>query len=548
MKIEVFNKTLEFNKPVSLLEILNIEKIEKTKYICAKVNKRLRELTYIVEHDCEVEFLDLTSRDSMNIYQASLRFLFVMAAKELFPNSNIVFNYSISRSLYIDLTNIDVLLNQNILNLIENKMKELVELDIPIIKREISKLEASEMYNKKGLNFKTKIFKYRAEETVNYYECNGYENYMFSYMVPSTKFISKFKLSLYSPGIILQYPRAELNGQIPEFVNEMVFGRVLKEATKWGKITNSSVLYTLNETIEENKWKELISICETRHNYMLAELGDAIRKDIDSIKLIAIAGPSSSGKTTFCKRLRIELLSKGIKPVMISIDDYYKPKSDAPEDEFGNRDVESIYALDLALFNDNIYRLIQGEEVTLPKFDFTTGKRLTGKTIRIDDNQPIMIEGIHALNDILTPSIPGSQKYKIYIAPQSQIHIDEHNPISMSDIRLIRRIVRDARERNSPAELTLSMWPSVRRGEFKWIYPYQDQANYVFNSELTYELAVMKKYALKNLKEISINDEHYITANRILKFLKYIIDIDDKWVPCNSILREFIGESIFNDK
>jgi uridine kinase len=287
-------------------------------------------------------------------------------------------------------------------------------------------------------------------------------------------------------------------------------------------------------------------MCETKHNHQLSELGDLIQSNIDSIRLIGIAGPSSSGKTTFSNRLRVELMSRGIKPVMISIDDYYLGKHLAPKGEDGQPDLEHIDALDVALFNHDMLALVEGQTVTLPKFNFKSGKREQGKTIGLDHDTPIIIEGIHALNEKLTQSIPKHQKFQIYIAPQTQLHIDDHNPISITELRLLRRIVRDQKYRNASAIDTMNMWPSVRRGEFKWIYPFQREANYTFNSELTYELAVLKKHAVAQLQAIPRDNKHFITANRLLKFLKYFDNIDDEIVPCNSLLREFIGGSSFH--
>ena len=280
---------------------------------------------------------------------------------------------------------------------------------------------------------------------------------------------------------------------------------------------------------------------------MLCELGNIIETNIDDVRLICIAGPSSSGKTTFANRLRTELLGRGIKPIRISIDDYYLPRAQAPKDEDGNPDLESIYALDIELFNQNMSDLINGETVQLPKFDFQLGKRVEGRTLQVGPNEPIIIEGIHALNDTLTPSIPRHQKFKIFIAPQAQINLDNHNPISLTDLRLLRRLVRDKKFRNAPAELTFAMWPSVRKGEFTWIYDTQEGADFVFNSLLSYELCVMKKYALPLLQAIDRDSEYFPLANRLIKFLKYFSDMDDKWVPCNSLLREFIGDSCYQD-
>ena len=280
---------------------------------------------------------------------------------------------------------------------------------------------------------------------------------------------------------------------------------------------------------------------------MLAEIGEKIASDKNNIRLIAIAGPSSSGKTTFSNRLRIELLSKGIKPVMISMDDYYIDRDKIPLNENGELDLEDINTLDIELFNEHMFALINGEEVEIPRFDFKLAKRVKGHKLKIEPNQPIIIEGIHALNEQMSSLIPKHQKFKIFISPQIQINMDNHTPMSTTDLRLIRRIVRDNQFRNSPAKQTMSMWSSVRRGEFKWIYPNQEGADYVYNSELTYELCVLKKYAIPLLKEIGVEDEYYITANRLLKYLKYFTEIEEVAIPCNSLLREFIGGSCFYD-
>ena len=363
-----------------------------------------------------------------------------------------------------------------------------------------------------------------------------------------TSYIKDYKFKLYAPGFIVQYPRAEKGGIIPEFEDAPTFSNALREANNWGKICKGSYVSQMNSLIEEQKELEFINLCETKHNDQLAELGLKIKQNIDSIRLIAIAGPSSSGKTTFTNRLRIELMARGITPLMISIDDYYLGRDEAPKDIDGKPDLEHLLALDIEYFNAQMFALINGEEVTLPVFNFQTGKREAGKTVQIGPNTPILIEGIHALNDDLTPSIPSHQKFKIYIAPQAQLHLDDHNPISITEIRLLRRLVRDKKFRNSKAEETLEMWPSVRRGEFRWIYKNQEGVNYVFNSELTYELCVLKKYALPMLEEIDNESPYFIQANRLVKFLKYFKDIDDEWIPCNSILREFIGGSSFYRK
>ena len=544
MKVTMFNQTKEVPQGTRLIDLL--EENEKKKYICANVNNRLRELDYIVSEDSEVVFLDKTNSDAMLIYQNSIRYLFAMAVNRLYKKVKVVFNNSVSRAIFANISGINGPVNIKELTKIENEMRELIKQDLPIKRYSTTIEEAKKIYNNLGYYDKSNTLEYRPEPTVHMYKCDNYLNYMFGYMVPSTGYLDDFKLRLYFPGLLIQYPRAELGGIIPDFTDEKVFSKALKESNEWGNITKASSIWQMNKIIENGQEREFINLCETKHNNMLAELGHAIKKDPE-IRLIAIAGPSSSGKTTFCNRLRVELLSRGLKPVMISLDNYYKNISDVPLTEKGEPDLEHIEALDIEQFDSDMVRLIQGEEVQLPVYNFHTKKREPGEIVKVEKGQPIMIEGIHALNDRLTPSIPSTQKFKIYIAPQAQYHIDSQNPISMTDIRLIRRLVRDYKYRNASAEETLSMWENVRKGEFTWIYPTQSEANFVYNSELSYELCVMKKYAMKVLQDVKPDSRYYITANRLLKFLKYFKDIDDKWVPCNSILREFIGGSIFYD-
>lgn len=542
MKIKLNNKLIEVDKKVRISELIEGDKYQ---YQAARVNNRIRELDYVIDGDCEIQLLTLTDSEAMTLYQATLRYLVVMATKRVFPKARIIFNYSISRSIFASISNINHPFLQEDLDLIKKELEAIIAADIPIKRSSISKEEANRYYNEIGYKDKAKILAYRKESTVHVYECADYKNYMFGYMLPSTGYIKKYQLKLYAPGFIIQYPRSENKGEIPPFEDEKVFQNALREANRWGNITTASYIYQMNELIENKKALEFINICETRHNNQLAELGEKIAREIDRIRLICVAGPSSSGKTTFTNRLRIELKSLGISPLMISVDNFYNQGHLAPKDEDGKPDFEHIDALDRKLFNDVLYQLINGEEVRLPYYDFKTLKRTFGEPIKLGKHQPIMIEGIHALNDDLTPSIDNEMKFRVYIAPQAQLHIDDHNPISLSDIRLIRRIVRDAQTRNSSCEQTMEMWPSVRRGEFKWIYPYQSNADYVFNSELSYELCVMKKHVLPLLEAVQTTSPYYIQANRLVKFLKYFEDITDKWIPCNSILREFIGGSIF---
>ena len=542
MKITINGQIIDRKEPCRISELFENKDY---KYMAANVNNRLRELDYIVKDDANIQLLDLTDSSVTRIYQSTLRYVVLMACKNVFPKANIVFNYSVSRAIFASVSNLGHPFLQSDLDKISNEINKIVEKNYPIKRYSVSKDEAKKYYSSEGYLDKVKILKYRKEDTVHMYECNGYKNYMFGYMLQSTGFLKIFELKLYTPGFLITYPRSECDGEIPKFRDERVFRNTLKEANRWSDISKASSIASINEKIESNNALEFINICEAKHNRQLCELGNKIEENIENIKLIAVAGPSSSGKTTFTNRLRIELKSRGIDPLMISIDNFYLPPEKCPKDKNGNYDFEHIDALDRKLFNDILVKLVQGEEVQLPVYDFKTKERYLEPPVKLKKLQPILIEGIHALNDDLSPSISNEYKFKIYIAPITQLRIDNHNPISISDIRLVRRMVRDYQYRNTDCERTLATWQSVRNGEFRWIYPFQNNADYVFNSELSYELCIMAPIAMKLLEDVKSDSPNFITANRLLKFLKYFIPITDKWIPCNSIIREFIGNSIF---
>lgn len=546
-KVVLNNKEIELNEKTPILDLIDEDK--KKNYFAAKVNNRLRELTYELCFDSTVELLDKTSADAIKVYETTLRYIIAMAFHNVYPDYQIRISYNISRSLLVSILSPNhTYADQEMISTIRNEINRIVDADYPFKRVTMTKEEARAFYStQKYSQDKIDILNYRPTKQCHFQECNGYLNYMYGYVTPSTGYIKDFKLFAYDRQIVIQYPRYEAGGIIPPFDDAPTFSKVLKQSHKWAKICNAELVAKMNDHITNDTAVDFINMCETNHNDMLAELGEIISKDIDNIRLICIAGPSSSGKTTFSNRLKIELMSRGIKPLRISLDMYYKKRELCPVDENGEYDFEDIEALDLELFNKQMQDLIDEKEVALPKFDFETGEITFNNKVKIDATTPIIIEGIHALNDRLTYSIPKHQKFKIYIAPQFQINLDNDNPISYTDIRLLRRIVRDRRTRGTSAEATLSMWPSVRRGEFKWIYPHQEGCNYVYNSALTYELCIMKKYALPALMEITPDSPNYITANRLIKFLKHIKDMDETWVPCNSLLREFIGGSCFTD-
>lgn len=548
IRIKFNDKELNVESGTRVLDL--IEKDKRKDLVVCQVGAQVKELRYALSEKndgMQIQLLDLNNIEAGKAYEASLRFVIAMAFYNLFPDVKIRFTYNVSRSIFCQ-ANKKFNMSRAV-EAIKSEVKRLIDQDLTIERVTVTIDEAKEIYTKYNLQDKIEILKYRPENTVHLYKCGDYYNYMSSYMVPSTGCIHNYTITPYSPGIIIQYPRYELDARIPEFEEEATYGRTLQKAIKWAEKTKLQTIPDINRKIEEGNVLEFVQMCETRHNEQLTYLGDAIESDIENIRLVAIAGPSSSGKTTFCNRLRIELLARGINPVMISMDDYYFEKAkiceiqNAPLEAL---DLEHINCLDIDLFNKDLFDLINGEEVTLPHFNFQTGKREAGRTIRVDQSSPIIIEGIHALNERLTASIPKHQKFKIFIAPQAQVNVDNHSPLSITNLRLIRRIVRDMKFRNCPAATTIDMWQSVRNGEFRWIYPNQEDADFVFNSSLSYELCVLRKQALPALREIKPTDPQYLVANRLIKYLKYFRPIDDESIiPCNSLLREFIGGSCF---
>ena len=545
MSFRVFynNQEKVFDKPVLVSDIVGNDK----NIICVSVDGRVRELTYTIDKDSKIVPLTCKDKDAQLIYEASLRFLVAMAMHNIHPHYQIRFAYNVSRSIFLQILNPGTSASGIMIKELIAEMNRLVELDLPLVRQIVSKEEAARIFAEDGYQDKVDILRYRPEKTAHIYHCGNYRNYMYSRMVPSTGYLNKWIVRYYHPGIIIQYPRPDYNGEIPPFEDAPTFGKTLKRAHQWATATGCDNIVGINERIEKDGDVEFITLCEQKHNRQLCELGQMIEDERESIRLICIAGPSSSGKTTFANRLRIELLSRGIKPIRISMDDYYLDREHTPLDEDGKPDFESADALDIELFNQNLADLIAGLEVELPKYDFKQGKRVPGRVLTVPQDQPIIIEGIHALNDRLTSSIPAHQKFKIFIAPQSQVNIDNHNPMSLTDLRLLRRIVRDNQFRNSSAADTIAMWPSVRKGEFRWIYPSQEGANYVFNSFSSYELSVMKKYAMPLLEAIDSESEHFPVAERLMRMLKFFDDLPDTWIPCNSIIREFIGGSCYQD-
>ncbi len=550
IKVNFNNQQRSVEEGTRVLEL--VEPRERKNLVVCQVGAQVKELNYKLSEKNDgmaIKLLNLNNAEAGRAYSATLRYIVAMAFYHLYPEVKIGFSYNVSRSISCQVLTPNFNLSRAV-DEVTAEVARIIEADLPIERVTVTVAEAEEIYKKYRLDDKIEILKYRPESTVHLYKCGDYYNYLHCYMVPSTGCIHNYRIAPYSPGLIIQYPRHDLDATVPEFEEEATYCRALQRAGRWAEKAKIRTVSDINRKIDRGETLEFVQMCEAYHNRQLAELGDRIESDIENVRLVAIAGPSSSGKTTFCTRLRMELLSRGINPVTISMDDYYldKEKICAMQGKPASKlDLEHVDCLDIEQFNKDLFDLINGEEVTLPRFNFKSDKRERGKTIRVEQNVPIIIEGIHALNEKLTKSIPKHQKFKIYIAPHGQMNIDDHSPLSLTNARLIRRIVRDMKFRNCSAARTIDMWQSVRNGEFRWIYPNEENADYVFNSSLGYELCVLKKQAMEALMQISPTDPQYLVANRLIKTLKYFREIDDESIiPCNSLVREFIGGSCFN--
>lgn len=532
------------------LDFLAVE--DKKKYYCCKLNDRIHELAYKIEKegDYKIQYFDLTSKDSCRIYETSIRYLVSMAVREINPKIKIRFFYNISRSIFCKVIQPKgYIVTKDFVAQVEAKLHELVCDDVLMERKKISKAVALEEYKNGDHIDKIKMLKYRSEDFVHLYIANHngkvYADYLYEEMVPSTGYLKDFKIRLYNPGFVIQVPRSECMGTIPPFKDEIVFATSLTNSYKWAEENQLDTVVDTNHFIKKHSAMSLINLSESKFNNLLAELGDNIvnNRDGQNARLICVAGPSSSGKTSFANRLLYELMARGLRPIRISIDNFYIPKKSLDP----KVDIESLQALDVDYFDDLILKLLQGDEVDSPMYDFKTGERKFVGKLKIDENQPIIIEGIHALNPKMTESVPDYLKYKIYIAPQPQVNIDNHTPVSMTDMRLLRRIARDSRTRGSDALETITMWPNVRAGEFNYIYPTQEYADFVFDSFLPYEPCALRNIVLPLLDNIKQDSPQFTVAHRLKAMLKYYLPISLEDIPCNSLLREFVGGSSFKD-
>ena len=429
---------------------------------------------------------------------------------------------------------------------VEKNMLQLVKKNLPIKKRRVTIPEAGQVFSRQGYDDKVYLLKYWLKDYLSLYSIGDLEDTLYGYHLPFTGLLQKFALEYHRPGLILRFPDEQDPFSIPPFIPQPKLFEIFREAEKWGEIVGFDTVGAMNSLIEKGQGPEVMRVAEALHEKKIAQIADMITERREEICVILIAGPSSSGKTTFAQRLRIQLLVNGMRPYPISIDDYFVDREHTPLDESNNPDFEHIEALDLPLFNEHLLRLISGEEVKIPTFNFATGTReYHGRSIRLEENQPLIIEGIHGLNEQLTRSIPRTRKFKVYISALTVLNVDRHTRIHTTDVRLLRRIVRDAQFRGTGALETIRRWPSVRRGEERNIFYLQEETNIMFNSSLVYELAVIRPYADFLLHKIGQPEPEYVDAKRLLAFLSSFMPLEAHDVPTNSILREFIGESCF---
>ncbi len=547
--VKVGEITKQYDEGTSFLEISkDFAGQYDAEIVLAKKNGKLTELFKKVTSDCEIDFLTVKTSPGIDAYKRSATLIMLKAFYDVVGRKNIEkisVRYSLSKGYYCTIDG-NLTLNEELLNTVKDKMKLIVSENVSINKRTISTTGAVNLFKRHKMHDKEKLFKFRRASKVNIYSVKGFEDYFYGYMVPSTGYVRYFDLYPYDEGFVLQLPVKEKPEEVPAFRPQNKLFQVLKESDRWGEMLNIDTVGSLNEEIAKGNINDIILVSEALQEKKISEIATTIANDRGK-KFIMIAGPSSSGKTSFSHRLSIQLKANGLKPHPIAIDNYFVNRSMTPRDENGNYNFEVLEAIDVEQFNKDMTALSSGETVRMPTFNFITGEReYKGNTLTLGSDDILVIEGIHGLNDKLSYTLPKDSKFKIYISALTQLNIDEHNRVSTTDGRLIRRMVRDARTRGITAKETISRWQSVRNGEESYIFPFQEEADVMFNSALIYELAVLKQFAEPLLFGIDKDCPEYIEAKRLLKFLDYFLGVNTESIPTNSLVREFVGGSCFN--
>lgn len=548
-KVTVKGLVLEYARGTTYGEIAKeFEKDYAEDIILALVDGRLAELSKGVESDCELKFITTADTAGSATYTRGMILLMLRAFYKVFDRemiNKICVQHSIGRALYCEIDAKFNLTKEQLAD-VRDEMKALAERNLPIKKSSVKTSEAEKLFKQNRMYDKEKLFAFRRVSNTNIYNLDGYIDYFYGYMPASTGILKYFDLQMYDEGFLLLLPDKASPKKVCEFVPKEMFFRTQREADVWGKKIGIESVGALNEQISKGNISDLILVQEALQEKKIAEIAEKIRENGKS-KFVMIAGPSSSGKTTFSHRLSIQLRTLGFKPHPIALDNYFVNREDTPKDEDGNYNFECLEAIDVEGFNRDMTALLNGENVDMPVFNFKSGKReYKGNFLKLEKEDILVIEGIHGLNDKLSYTLPRESKFKIYISALTQLNIDEHNRMATTDGRLIRRMVRDARTRGTSAKDTIAMWPSVRRGEEENIFPFQEEADCMFNSALIYELAVLKQFAEPILFGIDRDCPEYIEAKRLLKLLDYVLGVTSEGIPNNSILREFVGGSVFN--
>ncbi|MGC9333661.1 MAG: nucleoside kinase [Anaerolineae bacterium] len=515
--------------------------------VAALIDNELRELTYRVESDVEVKPVTMADSDGFRIYRRSLAFLMVTAIQELFPDTNVYIDHSLTFGGYFCQPQGRDAFTPDELAQIERRMREIVAKDEPILKTRVPLNDAIALFQARGDEDKVRLLTRRRKVYLTLYQLHGFRDYFHGYMVPSTGYLTLFSLQDYRPGFILRFPRSDPPMQLQPFVDYPKLLNVFREYGKWMELMGIRDVGYLNDAIAGERVREVILVAEALHEQRVARIAEEIAARQGQVRLVLIAGPSSSGKTTFSRRLSIQLLADGLRPFALEMDSYFVDRHRTPRDENGEFDFESLMAVDVELFNQQVMHLLEGKPVAVPKYNFHTGLRETGPMVRLDGDHVLIVEGIHGLNPELVRDVPPELVYRIYASALTQLNIDKHNRVPTTDTRLLRRIVRDAAYRGYSAKDTIERWGSVRRGEKRWIFPYQEHADVMFNSALVYELSVLKPLAEPLLLQVKPRTAPYVEAKRLLALLEWFEPLLPDLVPDNSILREFVGGSILRD-
>ena len=542
-------ETHEFLEGTSLYEISHVfQKHFNYPILVARVDNNITDLSTKLTKKCDIDFYDRSTITGNTVYACSVEFLMILALKKLYPEAEVIIQNSIDKGVYCDLVNVK--LDKSELKVLENKMKEISNSDLIYTKVSVDRLDAITYFKKQKRIDKVKVLKYISNSFVNLYRLDDMYDYFFSDMAYSTKCIDSFKLTyIKDDGFVLSWPNIYNPECTLDYIHRPMVAKTFAEYTKWGTTIGISNAADLNEIVSQGKYNDVIRLSEAHFESQLSHVSEQIAERKNDVKFVLIAGPSSSGKTTTAKKLGVYLQSKGFKTHRISVDDYFVNREKSPKDEFGEYDFECLQAIDVDLFNKHLSRLMDGEKVQLPEFNFITGEREYNKRyLQLDKNDIVIIEGLHGLNDDLTISIERRNKFKIYIGPFTQLNIDNHNRIHTSDTRRLRRIVRDNKTRGYNAADTLRMWKKIREGEEKYIFPYQNDIDAVINSALLYEISVLKVYAEPLLFSVEESDEMYPEAIRLINFLRNFLPVSSDEVPKDSVLREFIGGSGFEGK